>query len=60
MNFHGMIALEALVDDISDKWVEAMDKYSYANQEFNPTLFAVKEQIYLGRIDNLTVRQAAM
>lgn len=53
-------ALEALIDDIPDEWIEAMDKYSYANQEFNPTLFAMKEQIDFDRVDNLTGRLAAM
>ncbi len=53
-------ALEALIDDIPDEWIEAMDKYSYANQEFNPTLFAMKEQIDMERVDNLTGRLAAM
>lgn len=53
-------ALEALIDDIPDEWIEAMDKYSYANQEFNPTLFAMKEHIDFERVDNLTGRLAAM
>lgn len=53
-------ALESLIDDIPDEWVDAMDKYSYANQEFNPTLFAMKENIDFDRVDNLTGRLAAM
>lgn len=52
--------MEALIDDIPDEWIETMDKYSYANQEFNPTLFAMKEQIDFDRVDNLTGRLAAM
>lgn len=52
--------LEALIDDIPGEWVKAMDKYSYANQEFNPTLFAIKQNINLERVDTLTGRLAAM
>ena len=53
-------ALEALIDDIPDEWIEAMDNYSYANQEFNPTLFAINEQIDLKQVDKLTGHLAAM
>ena len=53
-------ALDALIDDIPDEWIEAMDKYSYANQEFNPALLAIREQINIDRVDNLTGRLAAM
>ena len=28
-----------------------MDKYSYANQQFNPTLFAIEEHIDLDKVD---------
>lgn len=53
-------ALEALIDDIPDGLLEAMDKYSYANQEFNPTLFAMREQLEPELADTLTGHLAAM
>jgi len=37
-----------------------MDKYSYANQQFNPTLFAIEEHIDLEKVDSLAARLAAM
>lgn len=37
-----------------------MDKYSYANQQFNPTLFAIEEHIDLDKVDSLAARLAAM
>jgi hypothetical protein len=39
--------LDALLEDVPEKWIAAMDKYSYANQQFNPTLFAIEEHIDL-------------
>lgn len=53
-------ALDALIEEIPDRWIEAMDKYSYANQQFNPTLFAIREHIDLDKADSLSVRLAAM
>ena len=53
-------ALEALIEEVPEQWIEAMDKYSYANQEFNPTRLAVNENIDFKQIDNLTGRLAAM
>lgn len=53
-------ALESLIDDVPDSWIDAMDKYSYVNQEFNSTLFAVEENLNLKQVDNLTGRLAAM
>lgn len=38
-------ALDALLEDVPEKWIAAMDKYSYANQQFNPTLFAIEETL---------------
>ncbi|NML70628.1 SWIM zinc finger family protein [Chryseobacterium sp. RP-3-3] len=52
--------LESLIDDISDEWIDALDKYAYANQSFNPTAFALDENISLKKTDNLTGRLAAM
>lgn len=46
-------ALESLLEDVPERWVDAMDKYCYANQQFNPTLFAIEEQIDLEKVDSL-------
>ena len=53
-------ALESLLEDVPERWIEAMDKYSYANQQFNPTLFAIEEHIDLDKVDSLAARLAAM
>ena len=53
-------ALEALINDVSDEWIDALDKYAYANQTFNPTLFAIEEDMDFDSVDNLTARLAAM
>ncbi|PIF44379.1 SWIM zinc finger protein [Chryseobacterium sp. 52] len=52
--------LDSLIDDISDDWIDALDKYAYANQSFNPSAFALDENISLKKTDNLTGRLAAM
>lgn len=53
-------ALEALIEDVPDSWVDAMDKYSYANQEFNPSFLVVEEDLDFRQVENLTGRLAAM
>lgn len=53
-------ALESLIEDIPDTWIDAVDKYGYANQQFNSTLLSVEEGIDLTKIDNITARLAAM
>jgi hypothetical protein len=53
-------ALESLIDDVPDQWIDVVDKYSYANQEFNPTLLSVQEGIDLKKVDNITGRLSAM
>ncbi|REC75856.1 SWIM zinc finger family protein [Chryseobacterium elymi] len=52
--------LDSLIDDISDEWIDALDKYAYANQFFNPSAFALNENINLKKTENLTGRLAAM
>jgi hypothetical protein len=52
--------LEALIEDIPDTWIEAVDKYSYANQAFNATMLAVEEDVDIQMVDNITGRLAAM
>lgn len=53
-------ALESLIEDIDDDWIDALDKYAYANQRFNPTLLAVEEGLGFKDVDSLTARMASM
>lgn len=53
-------ALEDLLEDIPQQWIDLTDKYSYANQEFNPTLFAVEEGIDMQKLSGITSRLSAM
>ena len=53
-------ALESLIEDVPDNWVESLDNYSYANQEFNPTLLAVNEGLDMQKVDNITGRLSAI
>ncbi|TPE42476.1 SWIM zinc finger family protein [Pontibacter mangrovi] len=53
-------ALEALLEDVPEEWIDLVDKYSYANQEFNPTLLAIQEGLDLKKVDNITGRLSAM
>lgn len=53
-------ALDALLDDVPAAWVEAMDNYSFVNQQFNPTLFAIEHGIDPKLAASLTTRLAAM
>ncbi|MDR2222306.1 MAG: SWIM zinc finger domain-containing protein [Flavobacteriaceae bacterium] len=53
-------ALESLIEDIDDEWIDALDKYAYANQRFNPTLLAVEEGLGFKDVDSLTARMASM
>lgn len=53
-------ALESLIEDFPDEWIDALDKYSYANQAFNPSLLAVTEDIGIEKLDNITGRLSSM
>jgi hypothetical protein len=53
-------ALEAMIDEVPDEWLDAMDKYSFANQSFNPALLAMEEGIGLQQADNLAARLSAI
>lgn len=53
-------ALESLIEDIPDNLIDAVDKYTYVNQAFNPTLLAIEEGLNLGMLDNITGRLSAM
>lgn len=52
--------LNSLTAEISDEWIDALDKYAYANQSFNATVLAVEESLSLNTTANLTARLAAM
>lgn len=52
--------LDSLIEDVSDDWVDALDKYSYSNQFFDPLTLAMDENMDFKDIDNLTGRLAAM
>ncbi|ROI04383.1 SWIM zinc finger family protein [Chryseobacterium sp. G0240] len=52
--------LDGLIDEVSDEWIDALDKYAYANQSFNKTMLAVEENISLKKTENITTRLAAM
>ena len=52
--------LNSLIDDIPDECIDALDKYAYANQSFNPSAFALNESISLEKTGNLTGKLAAM
>ncbi|TFF37101.1 SWIM zinc finger family protein [Mucilaginibacter psychrotolerans] len=52
--------LESLIEDVPDNWVELVDNYSYANQEFNATLLAVNEGLDLQKVANITGRLSAI
>lgn len=52
--------LENLISEVSDEWIDALDKYAYANQSFNPVILALKENLSFSKADNMTGRLAAM
>lgn len=52
--------LENLISEVSDEWIDALDKYAYANQSFNPVILALKENLSFSKVDNMTGRLAAM
>jgi len=53
-------ALESLVEDVPEAWITYFDKYSYANQTFNPTLLAIDNDLDFKKIENLSGRLSAM
>src|SRR6185312_10260543 len=53
-------ALESLIEEVPDEWIDLVDKYGYANQEFNPTLMAINEGVDLQKIENISARLSAM
>ncbi len=53
-------ALESLIEDVPERWIQHFDQYSYANQVFNPTLLAAEEDLSFSQVSNLTGRLSAM
>lgn len=53
-------ALESLIEEVPDNWIDAVDKYSYVNQAFNPAMLAMNEGLDLKMVDNITGRLSAM
>lgn len=53
-------SLEALIEDVPDSLLDVFDKYSYANQEFNASLLAIKENLDFRSVDNISARLSAM
>ncbi|WP_079240500.1 SWIM zinc finger family protein [Chryseobacterium indologenes] len=52
--------LDSLISDVPDEWIDALDKYAFANQTFNPGRFALEENISFDKVENITGRLAAM
>lgn len=53
-------ALEDLLEDVPQEWIDLTDKYSYANHEFNATLFAVEEDMDMQKLKSITSRLSAL
>ncbi len=53
-------ALESLIEDVPEALISRFDNFSFANQEFNPTLLAVEQGIDFKKMDNLSGRLSAM
>ncbi|BAP29981.1 SWIM zinc finger protein [Chryseobacterium sp. StRB126] len=52
--------LNSLTTEVPDEWIDALDKYAYANQSFNATVLTLEENLSLSKTENLTGRLAAM
>ncbi|MFK7770936.1 MAG: SWIM zinc finger family protein [Saprospiraceae bacterium] len=53
-------ALESLIEDVPETLITHFDKFSFANQTFNPTLLAIENDLDLKKIENLSGRLSAM
>jgi hypothetical protein len=53
-------ALEDLIGDVPEHWINQLDQYSYANHAFNPTMLAMEEGIDFERLAGITARLSAM
>lgn len=52
--------LESLLSDVSDEWIDALDKYAYVNQSVNPSTLALENKISLDKTENITAKLASM
>ncbi|WP_160138948.1 SWIM zinc finger family protein [Chryseobacterium sp. c4a] len=52
--------LNSLTTEVPDEWMDALDKYAYANQSFNATTLTIEENLSVSKTENLTRRLAAM
>ncbi|MFP8895790.1 SWIM zinc finger family protein [Chryseobacterium sp. EZn1] len=52
--------LDSLISDVPDEWIDALDKYAYANQSFNPATLVLEENISFDKVENSTGRLATM
>lgn len=52
--------LDALIDDVSQGWMDIFEQNAYANQTFDPSLFTIKESPYLSKTENVSAQLAAM
>ncbi|WP_288434667.1 SWIM zinc finger family protein [uncultured Chryseobacterium sp.] len=52
--------LESLLSDVSDEWIDALDKYAYVNQSVNPSRLALENKISLDKTENITAKLASM
>lgn len=53
-------ALESLIEDVPEALIKRFNNFSFANQEFNPTLLAINEGIDFKKMNNLSGRLSAM
>ncbi|GAB5525457.1 MAG: SWIM zinc finger domain-containing protein [Roseivirga sp.] len=53
-------ALDALLEDVPDEWLQTFENFSYTNQAFNSSLVALEHDINPDLVTNLTGRLAAM
>ncbi|MCI5056525.1 MAG: SWIM zinc finger family protein [Flavobacteriales bacterium] len=53
-------ALDKLIDDTPDDWLEAVDNFAFANQSFNPAMMSVQEGLALPKVENIAAKLSAM
>tara|TARA_Y100001956_G_scaffold59942_1_gene59539 strand:- start:379 stop:1716 length:1338 start_codon:yes stop_codon:yes gene_type:complete len=53
-------ALASLIEDVPEALISRFDNFSFANQEFNPTMMAIEENIGFKDMNNLATRLSAM
>lgn len=52
--------LDNLISEVSDDWIDALDKYAYVNQSFNPSKLVLEENVSFENTENITGRLAVM